>query len=123
MGVSISPLFIYDLNRFVNEIMFTHEMIDTLNDFMLIEEYKIMLVINRINEKNRRMFFDNIIYVSFTDVILIFVTRFKKQDFVWNMYKKTLMNKLIDAMICDVEKKHNLFFLKYRLIEKFVNAI
>jgi hypothetical protein len=82
MGVSISPLFIYDLNRFVNEIMFTHEMIDTLNDFMLIEEYKIMLVINRINEKNRRMFFDNIIYVSFTDVILIFVTRFKKQDFV-----------------------------------------
>ncbi len=57
-------------------------MIDTLNDFILIEEYEIILVINRINEKNRRMFFDNIVYVSFIDVILMFVTRFKKQDFV-----------------------------------------
>jgi hypothetical protein len=98
-------------------------MIDTLNDFMLIEKYKIMFVINRINEKNRKIFFNNIVYVLFINVILIFVTRFKKQDFVWNMYKKTLMNKLIDAMICDIEKKHDLFFLKYRSIEKFVNAI
>ncbi len=57
---------------------FAHEMIDTLNDFMLIEEYEIMFVINRINEKNRKMFFDNIIYVLFINVILMFVTRFKK---------------------------------------------
>ncbi len=28
-----------------------HEMIDTSNDFMLIEEYEIMFIINRINEK------------------------------------------------------------------------
>jgi hypothetical protein len=49
---------------------------------MMIERYEIMLVINRINEKNRRMFFDNIVYVSFIDVILMFVTRLKKQDFV-----------------------------------------
>jgi hypothetical protein len=61
---------------------FAHEMIDTSNDFMLIQEYETMLVINRINEKNRRMFFNNIVYVSFIDVILMFVTRFKKQDFV-----------------------------------------
>jgi hypothetical protein len=98
-------------------------MIDTSNDFMLIEKYEIMLVINCINEKNRKMFFDNIVYVLFIDVILIFVTRFKKQDFVWNMYKKTLINKSINAMICDIEKKHDWFFLKYRLIEKFVNTV
>jgi hypothetical protein len=67
--------FIYDLNRFVNEMKSTHEIIDTSNDFMLIEEYEIMLFINRINEKNWRMFFDNIAYVSFTDDILMFVTR------------------------------------------------
>ncbi len=102
--------FIYDLNRFVNKMTFAHEMINTSNDFMLIEKYKIMLVINRINEKNRKMFFDNIVYVLFIDVILMFVIRFKKQDFVWNMYKKALINKLIDAMICDIEKKHDLFF-------------
>ncbi len=69
------------------------------------------------------MFFDNIVYVSFTNVILMFVTRLKKQDFVWDMYKKALINKSIDAVICDIEKKHDLSFLKYRLIEKFVNAI
>jgi hypothetical protein len=61
---------------------FAHEMIDTSNDFMLIEEYETMFVINRINEKNRRMFFDNIVYVSFIDVILMFVIRLKKKDFV-----------------------------------------
>jgi hypothetical protein len=61
---------------------FAHEMIDTSNDFMLIEEYKIILVIDRINENNRKMFFDNIVYVLFIDVILMIVTRFKKQDFV-----------------------------------------
>jgi hypothetical protein len=115
--------FIYDLNRFVNEVTSAHEMIDTSNDFMLIEEYETMLVIDRINEKNRRMFFDNIAYVSFIDVILMSVTRLKKQDFVWNMYKKTLMIKSIDVVICDIEKKHDLLFLKYRFVEKFVNAI
>jgi hypothetical protein len=60
-----NDLFIYDLNRFVNKMTFTHKMINTLNDFMLIEEYEIMFIINRINEKNRRMFFDNIVDVSF----------------------------------------------------------
>ncbi len=39
------------------------------------------------------------------------------------MYKKALMNKLIDAVICDIEKKHDLFLLKYRSIDKFVNAV
>jgi hypothetical protein len=74
-------------------------------------------------KKNRRMFFDNIVYVSFIDVILMFVTRLKKQDFIWDMYKKVLMIKSIDVMICDIKKKHDLFFLKYRFVEKFVNVV
>ncbi len=115
--------FIYDLNRFVNEITLAHELIDTFNDSMMIEKYEIMLVTNHINDKNRRMFCENIAYVSFIDVILMFVTRFKKQNFVWNMYKKTLMIKSIDVIICDIKKKHDLSLLKYRFVEKFVNAI
>jgi hypothetical protein len=39
------------------------------------------------------------------------------------MYKKALMIKSIDVIICDIEKKHDLFFLKYWFVEKFVNAI
>ncbi len=89
----------------------------------MIEKYEIMFIINRINEKNWRMFFNNIVYVLFINVILMFVTRFKKQDFVWNMYKKTLMIKLIDVIIWDIKKKHDLFLLKYWFVEKFVNAI
>ncbi len=69
---------IYDLKRFVNEITSAHEMIDTLNESMMIEEYKTMLVNDKINEKNRRMFFDNIAYVLSIDVIFVFVTRLKK---------------------------------------------
>jgi hypothetical protein len=83
----------YHLNWFVNEITFAHELIDTFNNSIMIAKYEIMLVIDRINKKNRKMFFDNIVYVSFIDVILMFVTRLKKQDFVWDMYKKTLMIK------------------------------
>jgi hypothetical protein len=89
----------------------------------MIEKYEIMFVINHINNKNWRMFFENIVYVSFIDVILMFVTRFKKQDFVWNMYKKALIIKSIDVMICNIEKKHDLSLLKYRFVEKFVNAV
>jgi hypothetical protein len=74
--------FIYDLNWFVNEITFVYELIDTFNDSMMIEKYEIMFMTNHINDKNRRMFFKNIAYVSFIDVILMSVTRFKKQDFV-----------------------------------------
>jgi hypothetical protein len=108
--------FTYDLNQFVNEITFVHELIDIFNDSMMIEKYEIMLVTNHINDKNWRMFFENIAYVSFIDVILMFVTRLKKQDFVWDMYKEALMIKSIDVMICDIEKKHDLSLLKYRLL-------
>jgi hypothetical protein len=45
--------FIYDLNRFINKITSAHEMIDISNDFMFIEKYEFMFVINHINEKNR----------------------------------------------------------------------
>jgi hypothetical protein len=64
-----NDLFTYDLNRFVNEITFAHELIDIFNNSMMIEKYEIMLVTNHINDKNRRMFFENIAYVSFIDVI------------------------------------------------------
>ncbi len=90
---------------------------------MMIEKYEIIFVTNHINDKNRRMFFKNIAYVSFIDVIFMFVTRFKNQEFVLDIYKKIIIKKSIDAMICDIEKKHDLSFLKYRSVEKFVNTV
>jgi hypothetical protein len=39
------------------------------------------------------------------------------------MYKKALMNKAFEAVICDIEKRHELSLLKYRFVEKFVNAV
>ncbi len=73
---------IYDLDRFVNKITSAREMIDISNESKMIEEYETMLVNDKINEKDRRMFFDNIVYVSSIDVILVFVTRLKKQRYV-----------------------------------------
>jgi hypothetical protein len=63
--------FIYDLNRLVNEITFAHELIDIFNNSMMIERYEIKFVTNHVNDKNRRIFFENIAYVSFIDVILM----------------------------------------------------
>ncbi len=59
-----NDFFIYDLEHLVNEITFVHEMIDISNKSMMIEKYETMFVNNEINEKNRRLFFDNIIYVK-----------------------------------------------------------
>ncbi len=82
-----------------------------------------MFVNDKINENNRKMFFDNIVYVFSIDVIFVFVTRFKKKKYVWNMYKKSFMNKIFETMICNLKKRYKLFLLKYRFAEKFVNAI
>jgi hypothetical protein len=39
------------------------------------------------------------------------------------MYKKTLINKTFEAVICDIENRYELSFLKYCFVEKFVNAV
>jgi hypothetical protein len=66
----------------VNEVTFAHKMIDISNESMMIENYETILVNDKINEKDRRIFFDNIAYVSSIDVIFVFVTRYKKQKYV-----------------------------------------
>jgi hypothetical protein len=58
--------------------MFIHELINIFNDLIIIEKYEIMFITNYINNKNRKMFFNNIFYMLFINVILMFVTRFKK---------------------------------------------
>jgi hypothetical protein len=118
-----SNSFIYNLEFFVNEITFVHEIINILNKSILIEKYETILVNNKINEKNRKMFFDDIAYVLSIDVIFVFVIHLKKQKYVWNMYKKTLMNKTFKTMIYDIKKRHKLLFLKYHFVEKFVHAM
>jgi hypothetical protein len=112
--------------NFVSQCQPRHSVSITSVSVNLISQKSILSIVfgfADVNKKNRRMFCNNIVYVSFINVILMFVIHLKKQDFVWNMYKKTLMNKLINAVICDIKKKHDLFFLKYRSIEKFVNVI
>jgi hypothetical protein len=98
-------------------------MIDISNESMMIKEYETMFVNDKIKKKDRRMFFDNIAYVSSIDVILVFVIRLKQQKYVWDTYKKTLMNKRFETVIYDIKKRHELSFLKYRFVEKFVNAM
>jgi hypothetical protein len=77
-----SDSFTYDLKRFVNEVTLVNELIDISNDSMMIEKYDTMFINDRINDKNRRMFFENTVYVLFIDVTLVFVTQLKKQKYV-----------------------------------------
>jgi hypothetical protein len=66
----------------VKKIISAHEIIDISNELMLIKKHKTILVNDKINEKNRRMFFDNIVYVSSIEITFMFVTRLKRQRYV-----------------------------------------
>jgi hypothetical protein len=102
--------FIYDLNRFVNKITFAHELIDIFNDSIMIEKYEIMLVINHINDKNRKMFFENIAYVSFIDVILMFITRFKNKTLYETCTRKFWWTNQSTRWFATLKKSMTCFF-------------
>jgi hypothetical protein len=65
----------FDKDRFVDEIRSACEWVKTSEDFMLIEKYDTMLINAKLNEKNRRLLFDNTAYISFIDVTLMFMLR------------------------------------------------
>ncbi len=102
----------FDKNRFVNEIRSTCEWIKTSEDFMLIEKYDTMLINAKLNEKNRRLLFDNIAYISFIDVTLMFSTKLIKQKFDRCSRTNILMKMNSKKKICDIQMRYNLLILE-----------
>jgi hypothetical protein len=79
---------------------------------MLIERYDTMLINAKLNEKNRRLLFDNTAYISFIDVILVFSTKLIKQRFDRCSRTNILMKMISEKKICDIQMRYNLLILE-----------
>ncbi len=97
-----SDHFTYDKDRFINEIRFACEWVKTSQDFMLIVKYDTMLVNAKLNERNRRLLFEDTAYILFIDVTLVFSTKLIKQRFDRCSRTNILMNMKSKKKICDI---------------------
>jgi hypothetical protein len=79
---------------------------------MLIEKYDTMLINAKLNEKNRRLLFDNTVYISFTDVTLMFSIKLIKQRFDRCSRTNILMKMDSEKKICDILMRYNLLILE-----------
>jgi hypothetical protein len=79
---------------------------------MLIEGYGTMLINAKLNEKNRRLLFDNTAYISFTDVTLVSSTKLIKQRFDRCPRTNILMKMNSEKKICDILMRYNLLILE-----------
>jgi hypothetical protein len=79
---------------------------------MLIEKYDTMLINAKMNEKNRRLLFDNTAYISFIDVTLVFSIKLIKQRFDRCSRTNTLMKMNSEKKICDIQMRYNLLILE-----------
>jgi hypothetical protein len=79
---------------------------------MLIERYDTMLVNAKLNERNRRLLFEDTAYISFIDVTLVFSTKLIKQRFDRCSRTNTLMKMTSEKKICDIQMRYNLLILE-----------
>jgi hypothetical protein len=79
---------------------------------MLIEKYDTMLVNAKLNERNRRLLFEDTAYISFIDVTLVFSTKLIKQKFDRCSRTNILMKMKSKKKICDIQMRYNLLILK-----------
>jgi hypothetical protein len=107
-----SDHFTYDKDRFINEIRSTCEWIKTSEDFMLIEKYDTMLINAKLSEQNKRLLFENTVYISFIDVTLMFSIKLIKQEFDKCSRINILMKMKSKKKICDFQMRYNLLILE-----------
>jgi hypothetical protein len=80
---------------------------------MLIEKYDTMLVNAKLNERNRRLLFEDTVYISFIDVTLVFSTKLIKQKFDRCSRTNILMKMISKKKIRDIQMRYNLLILEY----------
>jgi hypothetical protein len=115
----------YDKDRFIDEIRSACEWVKTSEDLMLIERYDTMLVNAKLNERNRRLLFEDTTYISFIDVTLMFSIKLIKQRFDRCSKTNILMKMISKKKICDIQMRYNLLILKHEneiMIANFVQS-
>jgi hypothetical protein len=87
----------FDKSRFVEEIIsvtIDFEMwVDISDDAMLMLEHDTMRVKDLLNDQFRELLFENIAYISDSNVILISINKLKNKNFFWDMFIDTLIDK------------------------------
>ena len=93
----------FEKNRFWNKIWFAlnDQWINISNNLFIIIDYKIMMIRNMLNDRSRKLLFNNIIYVSDSDVILMSVNVFQNNFFFekW-MIIRCFIKKQIKKSVC-----------------------
>jgi hypothetical protein len=79
---------------------------------MLIEKYDTMLVNAKLNDKNRKLLFDNTVYISFIDVTLVFSIKLIKERFDRCSRTNTLIKMNSKKKICDILMRYNLLIFE-----------
>jgi hypothetical protein len=105
--------FTYDKNRFINEIRSACKWVKTSKDLMLIERYDTMLINAKLNKRNKRLLFENTIYISFIDVTLVFSTKLIKQKLDRCSKTIILMKMKLKKKIYNISMRFNLLILEY----------
>ena len=70
------------------------------NDSFIIINYETMMIRNMLNDRSRKLLFDNIAYVSDFDVILMSANVFQNKKFFEKINDNLLFNKKTDQKIC-----------------------
>ena len=93
----------FEKNRFRNKIRSASndQWMNISNDLFIIIDYEIMMIRNILNDRSRKLLFDNIVYVSDFDVILMSINVFQNNFFFekW-MITQYLIKKQIKKSVC-----------------------
>ena len=117
----------FEKNRFRNEIRFasSDQWMSISNDSSIITDYGTMMIRDMLNDWLRELLFDNIVYVSDSDVTLMSVNVFQNKEFFWEMNDNSMFNKKTDQKICMLEKHFDFSILKFNVMlsNLLINAV
>ena len=117
----------FKMNRFQNEIRFASndQWMNISNDSFIITGYKTMMIRNILIDRSRELLFDNIVYVSDFDIILMSANVFQDKRFFWKMNDNSMFNKKTDQKTCMLEKHFDSIILKFNVMfsNLLINAV
>jgi hypothetical protein len=119
-----SQIFIFDKNRFIDEIESANDLIKILNDHMKIVEYETMLVNDRLNEKDVSLRFHQTVYISTSTITLVSQSKLAQQKYDRDVFTHIPMHVKTRKQICEIQRRYEVLLLKFNLVSnKVTNSI
>ncbi len=111
-----SQTFIFDKNRFIDEIKSANDLIKIPNDHTKITRYETMLINNRLNEKDVSLKFYRAIYILTSTITLVSQSKLVNQTFDRDSYFQILNQLKTNKQICEIIKRYEMLLLKFNLV-------